>query len=522
MPNAMPDGCLPRIHSVKWFTRVACYQVYTDVTLSCGDQFYPAHRLVLSACSTFLARSLEVASCKAPMILLHGVDQTTLEQLLMFMYDGQVTISKMDLPKLLKAAHWLGVKGLDSALGKHSTEEAASENESPSDKGDFSNFMEIWKQLFSSFTGTTIQKENIENILYKQIASKIAGENGHSSKTVVDLAEAENNQEKESQDSVPSLNIKIRSLTDPDPEEIRSISSITEQEKGDDSNSNSFHGWVKSESYEEYNLPEIIEKPVGAAGAEADSTACSDTLDESTETSKENNAAEMNKRSLRCKHCRKSFKIRKDLARHLRIHHGRTVHHCASCHKQFGNKKEFTLHMKLHKAQTVHSCDMCEFASHSVYGLKKHIRTVHGISANANVILSKAELFQDSVQNIKIPRGVEKTLQNADKPECSNIKISDNIECPVLKMECSNCLKKFKEEIIFKRHLEKSCQKIIRAEKGFQCPICLYVSDRLRSVEDHIGRHTGNYRFRCSHCPYQCVRNHVLQEHMSKRHPEFK
>ncbi|MPC93366.1 Protein abrupt [Portunus trituberculatus] len=69
-------------------------QVYTDVTLSCGDQFYPAHRLVLSSCSTFFAKTLEVSGCKAPTILLHGIDQSTLEQLLMFMYDGQELVIK--------------------------------------------------------------------------------------------------------------------------------------------------------------------------------------------------------------------------------------------------------------------------------------------------------------------------------------------------------------------------------------------------------------------------------------------
>lgn len=93
-------------------------QVFTDVTISCGDQFYPAHRLVLSACSSFFARALSVATCRSPVLLLHGIEQSTLEQLLVFMYDGEVTISHSNLPSLLKAARWLGITGLQSPFNR--------------------------------------------------------------------------------------------------------------------------------------------------------------------------------------------------------------------------------------------------------------------------------------------------------------------------------------------------------------------------------------------------------------------
>lgn len=95
-------ACSTKEHNLEMKTILlhisSLQQVYTDVTLSCGDQFYPAHRLVLSACSTFFARTLEVANCRSPMLLLYGIEQSTLEQLLMFMYDGQVCFTS---PKLV-------------------------------------------------------------------------------------------------------------------------------------------------------------------------------------------------------------------------------------------------------------------------------------------------------------------------------------------------------------------------------------------------------------------------------------
>ncbi|XP_063888151.1 zinc finger and BTB domain-containing protein 24-like isoform X1 [Scylla paramamosain] len=473
-------------------------QVYTDVTLSCGDQFYPAHRLVLSACSTFFAKALEVSSCKAPSILLHGIDQSTLEQLLIFMYDGQVTISKEELPKLLKAAKWLGVKGLESAHDKHKVNEASSSGEA----FDSTLFPETWRQLFSSFTGTSIPQENIEEAVkfYKQLTNKIQqieDANKQSSKSMVDLSEPETSQEDESQDNISGENFHVDSLTDPNSEEVKDNSSSIQLE--DNINGTSFHGWMEGETDSKLNLKGMFEK--SSETAEADSINSSSSAPEkSTETSKENNAADMNKRSLKCKHCRKSFKVRKDLATHLRIHHGEINHFCFTCQTQYSNKKELNTHMKLHKASTVHSCNMCEHVTHSQYSLKKHILINHR-TPKSDLMLPKVQLTKERKQK---PRALKRTSQNSDFHECSI------------------CLKRFKDKTSLKEHVDKGCKGIIRSKDGYHCPLCLYVSDRLRSVEDHLSKHTGIYRFRCSYCPYQCIRNFFLKDHMNKKHPEIK
>lgn len=159
------------------------------------------------------------------------------------------------------------------------------------------------------------------------------------------------------------------------------------------------------------------------------------------------------------------------------------------------------MHMKIHKAERLHSCSMCEFVSHSIYGLKKHTFLQHRTSSDSDVIIPEVEIIEKPQEK---SRPLPKTSPNSEKHECST------------------CYKIFKDVTHLQQHTAKGCQRIIRSKKGYHCPVCMYVGGRLRSVEDHLARHTGVYRFQCSYCPYKCTRNIVLQEHMSKKHPEFK
>ncbi|XP_050719006.1 protein abrupt-like isoform X3 [Eriocheir sinensis] len=224
-------------------------QVYTDVTLSCGDQFYPAHRLVLSACSTFFARTLEVANCRSPMLLLHGIEQSTLEQLLMFMYDGQVTISRNDLANLVKAAQWLGVKGLDTTQDKLRTNDSASEHI------DSTQVLESWKNYLSSFNNTNLQPESLENgfKLFKNITSILQRDedsSGQSSKSENQSSE-QSNQEANTQDIPDSDRIGSADISAHD---NFMNSSFTAQESEDSSSSYSFKGWNNDETLQNCDL----------------------------------------------------------------------------------------------------------------------------------------------------------------------------------------------------------------------------------------------------------------------------
>jgi hypothetical protein len=66
---------------------------FSDVALVCDDQtLLPAHKIVLSACSTVLKNILFNNPHPHPLIYLRGVKQHEVQSILRFMYLGQATI----------------------------------------------------------------------------------------------------------------------------------------------------------------------------------------------------------------------------------------------------------------------------------------------------------------------------------------------------------------------------------------------------------------------------------------------
>ncbi|XP_068226725.1 longitudinals lacking protein, isoforms H/M/V-like isoform X2 [Palaemon carinicauda] len=85
---------------------------YTDVTLACDGKFYPAHKIVLSACSQYFEEMLQNTPCKHPIIVLKDILASELDALLNYMYVGEVSVSQNHLTALIKAAESLHIKGL--------------------------------------------------------------------------------------------------------------------------------------------------------------------------------------------------------------------------------------------------------------------------------------------------------------------------------------------------------------------------------------------------------------------------
>jgi len=87
----------------------------TDVTLATGKSSFPAHRLVLSVCSSFF-RSLfskrEPSTPQGYFVYLKDVPEKHLEMLLSFMYRGEINCAESELLNFLATARGLGIKGL--------------------------------------------------------------------------------------------------------------------------------------------------------------------------------------------------------------------------------------------------------------------------------------------------------------------------------------------------------------------------------------------------------------------------
>ncbi|CAG5024831.1 unnamed protein product [Parnassius apollo] len=88
----------------------------SDVTLSANGTSVKAHRLILASCSEYFAQLFkEVVTENNALVIVLGCEVTELRLLLTFMYTGEVTASKKNLPPLLRLAQTLKVSGLTDA-----------------------------------------------------------------------------------------------------------------------------------------------------------------------------------------------------------------------------------------------------------------------------------------------------------------------------------------------------------------------------------------------------------------------
>lgn len=85
---------------------------YTDVTLACDGELYPAHKFVLSTCSEYFSDIFTSTSGTSIVIVLKDVRRQDLEYLMDYMYLGQVDVAQSELPSLIKTAECLRIKGL--------------------------------------------------------------------------------------------------------------------------------------------------------------------------------------------------------------------------------------------------------------------------------------------------------------------------------------------------------------------------------------------------------------------------
>jgi len=87
-----------------------CHQEqFIDVTLSCGEHNFPAHKLILSVCSPYFRNLFLRNPCKHPIVVLKDVHYKYMKLLLMYMYRGEVSCPQEELGGLLKTARGLQV-----------------------------------------------------------------------------------------------------------------------------------------------------------------------------------------------------------------------------------------------------------------------------------------------------------------------------------------------------------------------------------------------------------------------------
>ncbi|XP_034243690.1 broad-complex core protein isoforms 1/2/3/4/5-like isoform X2 [Thrips palmi] len=99
-----------------------------DVTLSCEGKKIKAHKMLLSACSTYFKDLFKENPCQHPVIIFRNVKFADLEALIDFIYQGEVNVVQEQLASFLTTAELLAVQGLTDGAGQDLAETLNEEN----------------------------------------------------------------------------------------------------------------------------------------------------------------------------------------------------------------------------------------------------------------------------------------------------------------------------------------------------------------------------------------------------------
>merc|ERR1711923_487480 len=105
---------------------------FVDVTLSAEGQNLKAHKVVLSACSSYFRDLLRgISLWQHPVLVLRDVQFLELKSILEFVYLGEVNVEQDRLEDFLKTAELLRIKGLTDGLQDNGAKTGKSNKQSP-------------------------------------------------------------------------------------------------------------------------------------------------------------------------------------------------------------------------------------------------------------------------------------------------------------------------------------------------------------------------------------------------------
>lgn len=108
-------------HITTAFGTLRNQEDFVDVTLSCEGKKIRAHKVLLSACSTYFREVFKDNPCPHPVIVFKNVKYEDLLAIVEFMYQGEVNVVQDSLPSFLHTAELLSVQGLTEGGNNNSS-----------------------------------------------------------------------------------------------------------------------------------------------------------------------------------------------------------------------------------------------------------------------------------------------------------------------------------------------------------------------------------------------------------------
>ncbi|XP_033150696.1 zinc finger protein Xfin [Drosophila busckii] len=229
--------------------------------------------------------------------------------------------------------------------------------------------------------------------------------------------------------------------------------------------------------------------------------------------------------SYECVECKRTFKIQKDLTRHMLIHaHESSKYRCRWCARRFYHKLNLLQHLKRHginAAQLPYAeallnatcqphgrkcieCKVCEQSFGSIAALRQHLLTSAPGTHHAI----------DSMLNYSITNqlGYELQLEDSETDdETNSLGTLRQYTCSICHLRCSR-----------KYELHQHQQAMHRLERiSDGCNLCIYKSVSLELIKYHQRLLCENLekQFKCLKCEYKFMWESNLLRHLQLQHP---
>jgi len=159
-------------HTTDMLDKLLSDKDFADVTLAAEDQQMKAHKFILSSSSLFFKNIFNQNPHQNPLIYLKGISIENLQNLVKFMYRGEVRIERDKLSSFVEAGQELKVKFLTKEHTNDYSNQASNikENENVS-ASDSSNELNIEQDLFL-FDDNSKEVESKEDIQIYSSESK--------------------------------------------------------------------------------------------------------------------------------------------------------------------------------------------------------------------------------------------------------------------------------------------------------------------------------------------------------------
>ncbi|XP_059487832.1 zinc finger and BTB domain-containing protein 7A-like isoform X28 [Neocloeon triangulifer] len=340
-------------HVSTAFEALRCDRDLVDVTLSCEGKKIPAHKMLLSACSSYFKSLFKENPCQHPVIIFRNVAFDDLMALVDFMYKGEVNVEQEQLASFLNTAELLEVQGLTNS-GKDVEKSKTTVEEEKTVKNDdvqpeiagvslpyTAPFNESSQPSPSTSSTTTLRKRRRTSPARTEDESqpKIQAVD---EPVIADIEHVPLKTEPEFE------HIELQPDDSVDDEDLAASGIGLESSDMDNfvmaGPSNDSLG--EDKGFEEFGTL-IVDDPISASLVELSNQPFQCTICNKRFTQKGNCKMHIKTHfeSSICKVCGKKYKYSFDLKNHMEMHEGRTT--CSKCGKVFSNRNVLMRHMKI-------------------------------------------------------------------------------------------------------------------------------------------------------------------------------